>query len=107
MPVQIVPNRTMPDEDKYGHEWRFYAGLALMIHCIFPDGSYQAPRLGADLAAGELFQMVVPAGCWFGTELADEGVALLGCPVSPGFDFSDFEMAKAEQFCDRYPSIRN
>ncbi len=82
--------------------WHFYAGSALLIHCIFPDGGYQALRLGADPAAGELFQAVVPAGCWFGAELAEEGFALVGCTVSPGFDFSDFEMAEAEQLCDRY-----
>lgn len=83
--------------------WHFYAGSALLIHCIFPDGGYQALRLGADLAAGELFQAVVPAGCWFGAELAEEGFALVGCTVSPGFDFADFEMADVEQLCGRYP----
>lgn len=67
--------------------WHFYADSALLIHCIVPDGGYQALRLGADLAAGERFQAVVPAGCWFGAELAEEGFALVGCTVSPGFDF--------------------
>lgn len=83
--------------------WHFYAGSTLLIHCIFPDGGYQALRLGANPAAGERFQAVVPAGCWFGAELAEEGFALVGCTVSPGFDFSDFEMAEAEQLCGRYP----
>lgn len=83
--------------------WHFYAGSALQIHCLFPDGSYQELRLGADPAAGEPFQVVVPAGCWFGAELAQEGFALVGCTVAPGFDFSDFEMAEAGLLCDRYP----
>lgn len=83
--------------------WHFYAGSTLLIHCIVPDGGYQALRLGPNPAAGERFQAVVPAGCWFGAELAEEGFALVGCTVSPGFDFSDFEMAEAEQLCCRYP----
>lgn len=83
--------------------WHFYAGSALLIHCIFPDGGYQALRLGANLAAGERFQMVVPAGCWFGAELAEEGFALVGCTVSPGFDFADFEMADQQQLTETYP----
>jgi len=83
--------------------WHFYAGSALLIHCLFPDGSYQELRLGADQAAGEQFQVVVPAGCWFGAEPAEEGFALVGCTVAPGFDFSDFEMAKREELCELYP----
>jgi len=83
--------------------WHFYAGSPLLIHCISLDGGYQALRLGADPAAGEPFQLVVPAGCWFGAELAKEGFALVGCTVSPGFDFSDFEMAGREQLCIHYP----
>ena len=83
--------------------WHFYAGSALRIHCLFPDGRYQELRLGADPTAREQFQVVVPAGCWFGAELAEEGFALVGCTVAPGFDFSDFEMAEAGPLCDRYP----
>lgn len=83
--------------------WHFYAGTTLLIHCISTDGGYQTIRLGADLQAGELFQAVVPAGCWFGAELAEEGFALVGCTVSPGFDFSDFEMAGREQLFSSYP----
>lgn len=86
--------------------WHFYAGSALLIHCIFPDGGYRALRLGANPAAGEQFQAVVPGGCWFGAEPVGEGFALVGCTVSPGFDFSDFEMAETEQLCTRYPQHR-
>lgn len=83
--------------------WHFYAGSALQIHCLFPDGSYLELRLGANPAAGEQFQVVVPAGCWFGAELVEEGFALVGCTVAPGFDFSDFEMAERGSLCDQYP----
>ncbi|MBK7910822.1 MAG: cupin domain-containing protein [Bacteroidetes bacterium] len=38
-------------------------------------------------------QHVVPAGRWFGARLAAEGsFCLVGCQVSPGFDFRDFEL---------------
>ncbi|KIH76884.1 hypothetical protein SAMN05660860_00690 [Geoalkalibacter ferrihydriticus] len=89
--------------------WHFYAGSVLQIHCLLPEGSYQEFRLGADAAAGEQFQVVVPAGCWFGAELVGiaegegGGFALVGCTVAPGFDFADFEMAQAGDLCERYP----
>lgn len=83
--------------------WHFYAGSALNVHCILPDGVHQVLRLGANHAAGEQFQAVAPAGCWFGAELAGDGFALVGCTVAPGFDFADFEMGEARPLCDRYP----
>jgi len=73
--------------------WHFYNGMPLTIHVITPQGKYYHIHLGSNLAAGEMFQCVVPAGCWFGAEVPGEGHALVGCTVAPGFDFTDFEMA--------------
>jgi len=83
--------------------WHYYAGSSLLIHTIFPDGRYQALHLGTDLKAGERYQAVVPAGCWFGAELTGKQFALAGCTVSPGFDFADFEMAERRRLSDVYP----
>jgi predicted cupin superfamily sugar epimerase len=83
--------------------WHFYAGSPLLIHVILPDGRYSGQRLGADHAAGERFQVVVPAGSWFGAEPAGKQFALAGCTVSPGFDFADFEMADRQQLTACYP----
>lgn len=82
--------------------WHFHAGSPLVIHAIFPDGVHRAWRLGSDLAAGELFQAAVPAGCWFGAEPTGE-FALVSCTVSPGFDFRDFEMGDRRLLTDAYP----
>lgn len=83
--------------------WHFYAGSTLLIHTILPGGSYQLHRLGGDLAAGDQYQVVVPAGHWFGAEPAGEGFTLAGCTVSPGFDFADFEMADRRDLSGIYP----
>ena len=53
--------------------WHFYHGSALIIHTISPDGNYQQLSLGPDLAAGEHFQVMAPAGYWFGAELKGKG----------------------------------
>jgi len=48
--------------------------------------------MGTDLAAGERPQVVVPRGVWQGSRLVAGGAwALLGCTVSPGFEFEDYE----------------
>ncbi len=80
--------------------WNFHAaggsgaGLDLSLS---PDGrSVQTHRLGENLAAGQVPQAVVPAGCWQAAALADTapgGWVLVGCTVAPAFDFDGFEMA--------------
>jgi len=87
--------------------WHFYAGSALVVHVIEPAGSYSSILLGSDLEAGQTFQAVVPAGCWFASHVADwKSWALVGCTVAPGFEFADFEMAKLEELSERYPQYR-
>jgi len=85
--------------------WHFYAGNSLTVHLLETDGSYRALRLGARVAAGESFQALVPAGCWFGaTVAAPDGFALVGCTVAPGFDFADFELGRRAELIRRYPA---
>jgi predicted cupin superfamily sugar epimerase len=87
--------------------WHFYAGGALVVHVIAEDGRHSEILLGSDAEAGELFQAVVKAGCWFGSRLRDPGAfALVGCTVSPGFDFADFELANRDELVRLYPQHR-
>jgi predicted cupin superfamily sugar epimerase/ribosomal protein S18 acetylase RimI-like enzyme len=47
--------------------------------------------IGADVAASERPQALVPGGVWQRT-VPSEADALVSCVVSPGFDFADFEL---------------
>ena len=88
--------------------WHFYAGSALTIHLLHPDGRYTAIDLGPDAGQGEAFQAVVPAGCWFGAALKQaEGYALVGCTVAPGFEISDYQPADRQALLARYPDQRD
>lgn len=83
--------------------WHFYSGDPLRIHFLFPNGTYAFEDLGSS-SAGVSFQAVVPAGVWFGAELhSGSRYALLGCTVSPGFDFKDFEFAGRSALLRKYP----
>jgi uncharacterized protein len=87
--------------------WHFYAGSGLTVQVIDPDGEYRALKLGQDLAGGESFQAMVPAGSWFGAEVSGPGAyALVGCTVAPGFDFADFEMGKREELLADFPGLQ-
>ena len=72
--------------------WHFYAGAPLHL-AIFRDGKTRDDhRLGADLAAGERPQAVVPKGAWQSARSLGAWT-LAGCTVAPAFDFAGFELA--------------
>ena len=87
--------------------WHFYAGDPVVVHVIEPEGTYSSILLGHDPEAGQVFQAVVRAGCWFASHVADwKSFAVVGCTVAPGFEFEDFEMGKREELVARYPQHR-
>jgi predicted cupin superfamily sugar epimerase len=67
---------------------------------IADDSGTRTVRLGADLAAGEVPQAIVPAQAWQSAESAGDWT-LVGCTVAPGFDFATFELAKPDWFPGR------
>ena len=84
--------------------WHFYAGQTLNVYVLQHDGKLDTIRLGNDLNNGETFQFVVPANCWFASEPAtNSDFSFVGCTVAPGFDFEDFELAKADELVQVFP----
>ncbi len=84
--------------------WHFYTGYSLTIYEIAKSGRLLIHTLGSDFEAGERFQVLIPAGSWFGSRVEQtEGFALVGCTVTPGFDFSDFELASRAELVHAYP----
>jgi uncharacterized protein len=88
-----------------------YAGDAVEMLQLHPDGGSRRVVIGKDLKAGERPQVVVPRGVWQGSRLlgsAQEnayacGWALLGCTVSPGFEFADYSSAPRAKLIGRWP----
>ncbi len=90
------------DSDEIFH---FYLGDPVEMLQLHPDGRSAVFTLGLDLAAGQHVQLVVPAGVWQGTRLIGDGkVALLGCTVTPGFDFADYRSASFAELVSRWPA---
>jgi uncharacterized protein len=84
--------------------WHFYSGIALNIYVIDRDGELEVTRLGNNIGNGEVFQAVVPAGCWFASEPSGKnGFSFVGCTVAPGFDFRDFELANRSDLTTTFP----
>ena len=73
--------------------WHYHAGAALKLEIV--DGAKEEIiRLGADIHAGEVPQVTVPARAWQAAESLGDW-SLVGCTVAPGFHFDGFELAAA------------
>lgn len=84
--------------------FHFYLGDPVEMLQLHPDGSSARFVLGQDLAAGQLVQCNVPGGVWQGTHLLPGGAfALLGCTVTPGFEYADYSNAPAEELIAKWP----
>ena len=86
--------------------FHFYAGDAVEMLQLMEDGSGRTVVIGNDLAAGERPQVVVGRGVWQGSRLVDGGRwALLGCTVSPGFEFEDYEAGDRAALSEGWPEF--
>ncbi|MFL0364334.1 cupin domain-containing protein [Pseudobacillus sp. 179-B 2D1 NHS] len=84
--------------------WYFHAGSPLTIHVIHEDGEYEEIQLGIDLEKGEIPQALVPKNSIFGSSVNQkDAFSLVGCMVSPGFEFEDFELFTQNVLLQKYP----
>lgn len=73
--------------------WHYYAGAPLTLALSATDSGPRTDHaLGPDLVAGQRPQVLVPPGHWQSARAAS-GWTLVGCTVSPGFEFEGFELA--------------
>jgi uncharacterized protein len=87
--------------------WHFYAGGGATIVMIAPDGTLRVAGIGPEPDRGQVFQVTVPAGTWFGATVDDpSSYTLVGCTVAPGFDFDDFELGLRAQLLADFPRHR-
>lgn len=85
--------------------WHFYEGSSLTIHMFNEEGNYSFQKVGLDFKNGELPQFTVPKKVWFAAEVNEaNSYSFVGCTVSPGFDFDDFELANSHELVSKFPS---
>jgi predicted cupin superfamily sugar epimerase len=71
---------------------------------IDENGKYQEVKLGMNLDAGEVPQFLVKKNSIFGSSVSENDTcSLVGCMVSPGFEFQDFELFTQEELLRKYP----
>lgn len=87
--------------------YHFYMGDPMELLLLLPDGSARTVIVGSDIERGQTPQLVIPKNVWQGSRLVPGGkFALIGCTVSPGFDFADYEAGSREALIRQYPEYQ-
>jgi predicted cupin superfamily sugar epimerase len=83
--------------------FHFYLGSPVRMLQLGPGGG-QEIVLGQNLLAGQHVQVLAPRGVWQGSMLEPGGeFALLGCTVTPGFDYADYEHGNRAELLAQFP----
>lgn len=86
--------------------FHFYAGDVVEMLQLKEGGSGEMVLIGNDLLRGQKPQVVVERGVWQGSRLVEGGQwALLGCTVSPGFEFEDYEPGERAELSAGWPKF--
>lgn len=89
---------------KSDETWHFYAGGPLDVLMLSKEG-VSTVRLGREVHKGQVLQMTVPAEVWFAARPVEGSrYTLAGCTVSPGFDFTDFQMGTRQELSVEFPT---
>ncbi len=93
------------DQDEIFH---FYAGSPVEMLQIDEDGKSRKFILGTNFQEGHIPQLVAPRKVWQGTKLfnaTEDNWALLGCTVSPGFEFHNFHLEGRAELIKKFPHL--
>jgi uncharacterized protein len=81
--------------------WHHYIGGSLTLYAIV-KGKLLKIKMGKN--EDEMPQVVIKSNTWFAASLKyKNSYCLLGCTVSPGFDYEDWELGKRNELIKRYP----
>jgi uncharacterized protein len=84
--------------------WYFHSGTSLTVHIIDERGHYFEKKLGLNIEDNEAPQVLVPKNSIFGSSVSGQNsFSLVGCMVSPGFVFEEFELFTKSELLLKYP----
>jgi hypothetical protein len=84
---------------KSDETWHHYAGGSLTLYAI-RDSKLSKIKMGK--GKGGVPQFTIKANTWFAASLNDRSYCLLGCTVSPGFDYRDWELGSRNELSSMY-----
>ena len=89
---------------RFDEIWHFYKGSTVSLYLLTDSKKTLSVRLGNNLDNNEHIHYVIKGNTWFAAEINDKSsYSLIGCSVSPGFDFKDFEIGSKSGLKKIYP----
>lgn len=80
--------------------WHYYAGGSITLYAIDNEGKLSKIKIGKSGTP----QAIIKAGTWFAAAIdSRKSYCLLGCTVSPGFDYRDWELGKRDELVRMCP----
>ncbi|MBY0358677.1 MAG: cupin domain-containing protein [Candidatus Obscuribacterales bacterium] len=84
--------------------YHFYLGDPINLIEISQNGELKTTVLGQDIMNGQEVQHAVPRNTWQASQLQAGGkFALLGCTLSPAYDFADHQKGNWEAMLRQFP----
>jgi uncharacterized protein len=78
------------------------------MHIIGTDRELYNVKLGKNIDTEEKFLASVKSGSWFAASVDDTtSYSLVGCIVSPGFDYQDRRLGNVEALTKLYPQHKS
>jgi predicted cupin superfamily sugar epimerase len=82
--------------------WYYHAGAPVTLYLIDEAGNWSLKICGP--GEGEELSVLIPKNTWFGARVTQpDSFVLVSCIVSPGFDFTDFEMIDRNELIELFP----
>jgi len=105
MPGDFSALHRLPAEEL----WHFYSGDPVEhVQLDLATRGELVTRLGLEMEAREVSQLVVPGGVWQGARIAPgpnpRGWALLGCTLTPAWDEREFELGSRAALTREFPA---
>ena len=82
--------------------WHHYAGAAVEMLLLEPDGAVNRPVLGDDLAGEQRPIVAVPTGVWMAAGTIGDW-SLVGTTMAPAFEPNCFELGDPDELVEAYP----
>lgn len=85
--------------------WYYHYGSPMLLHTFDSQNQYKQFIVGPELNENQQLQVLIPAGYIFGAEvLYSEEYSLIGCVVTPGFHYNDFEIIPRDYLMKTFPN---
>lgn len=85
--------------------WHFYQGDPITVVTLNSKQGLKQNLVGPIGLDHGMPQLIIPQGTWFGAiheSPPEQGYTLVGCTVSPGFEFKDFELATRDKLMAKF-----